>query len=131
MLRAMLSGGLIGPESNDFGPCFRRTTKMCRRFEVGYDFSSLIGADKVVRDLKPGSEAAKAGIREGDHFTYGVALDAVQADVNRQFTIQVTRDGTTFPITYLPRGEAVEAYQWEVDPAAPAGACHSQPGAAQ
>src|SRR3546814_4227728 len=83
MNRAMLSGGLIVPESNDFGPCFRRTTKMIRRFDVGFDFSSLIGADKVVRDLKPGSEAAKAGIREGDHFTYGVALDAVQADVNR------------------------------------------------
>src|SRR3546814_9192089 len=56
MHRAMLSGGLIVPESNDFGPCFRRTTKMIRRFDVGFDFSSLIGADKVVRDLKPGSD---------------------------------------------------------------------------
>src|SRR3546814_3983371 len=39
MHRAMLSGGLIVPESNDFGPCFRRTTKMIRRFDVGFDFS--------------------------------------------------------------------------------------------
>src|SRR3546814_17198743 len=50
MHRAMLSGGLIVPESNEFGPCFRRTTKMIRRFDVGFDFSSLIGADKVVSD---------------------------------------------------------------------------------
>src|SRR3546814_6472002 len=40
MNRAMLSGGLIVPESNDFGPCFRRTTKMIRRFDVGFDFRS-------------------------------------------------------------------------------------------
>jgi hypothetical protein len=44
---------------------------------------------------------------------YGVALDAVQAEVNRMLTLQVTRDGKTFTVTYLPRGEAVDAYQWE------------------
>jgi hypothetical protein len=33
--------------------------------------------------------------------------------VNRTLTLQVTRDGKTFPLTYLPRGAAVDAYQWE------------------
>ena len=61
----------------------------------------------------PDSEAAKAGLREGDTVNYGVALDAVQGEVQRTLTLQVTRDGKTFPITYLPRGEAVDAYQWE------------------
>jgi hypothetical protein len=71
----------------------------------------------------PDSEAAKAGLQEGDHVTYGVALDAVQADVNRTFTLHVTRDGRTFPITYLPRGEAVDAYQWERIPGVPDSQC--------
>ena len=115
--KAMLAGQLVVPESGDFGPCFRRTTRMIRRFDVGFDFASLIGAEKVVRGVKPDSEAAKGGLGEGDHFNYGVALDAVQGDVTRMFTLQVTRDGKITPITYLPRGEAVETYQWERDPA--------------
>lgn len=122
---AMLAGTLILPESGDFGPCFKRGTKMIRRFDVGFDFASLIGADKVVRGLKPGSEAERAGLREGDHISYGVALDGVQADANRLFTVQVTRGEKSFPITYLPRGEAVEAYQWKRDPAVPESACRN------
>ena len=111
--RSMLAGGLMLPESGDFGPCFRRTTKKIRRFELGFDPKSLIGTPHIVRGLMPDSEAARAGLREGDKVNYSVALDAVQADVHRTLTLQVTRDGKTFPIAYLPRGEAVDAYQWE------------------
>jgi predicted metalloprotease with PDZ domain len=111
--RSMMAGGLMLPESEDYGPCFRRTTKKIRRFDPGFDSKSLIGGEKIVHGLLPDSEAAKAGLREGDRVSYSVALDAVQAEVNRMLTLQVTRDGKTFPITYLPRGEAVDAYQWE------------------
>lgn len=111
--RSMMAGGLMLPESNDFGPCFRRTTKKIRRFELGFDPKSLTGGNKTIRSLMPDSEAAKAGLREGDDVSYGVALDAVQAEVGRTLTLQVTRDGRTFPVTYLPRGESVDAYQWE------------------
>jgi hypothetical protein len=71
----------------------------------------------------PNSEAAKAALRDGDVVSYGVALDGVQADVRRTLTLKVTRDGKTFPITYLPRGEAVDAYQWERIPGVPDSAC--------
>lgn len=124
--KSMLAGDLVLPESGDFGPCFRREIKMVRRFDVGFDFASLIGAKKIVHGLKQGSEAEKAGLRDGDNISYGVALDAVQGDVNRLFTAQVTRDGKSFPITYLPRGEAVETYQWERDPAVPESACRNR-----
>jgi rhamnogalacturonan endolyase len=111
--RAMLAGGLMLPESGDYGPCFRRTTKKIRRFEPGFDSRSLIGAEKTVHGLLPGSEAAKAGLRDGDVVSYSVAMDSLQGDPNRMLTLQVTRGGKTFPVTYLPRGEAVDAYQWE------------------
>jgi len=121
--RAMIAGQLMLPESDDYGPCFRRTTKNIRRFELGFDPKSLIGTPHIIRGLMPESEAAKAGLREGDKVNYGVALDAVQAEVNRMLTLQVTRDGKTFPITYLPRGEAVEAYQWERIPGTAENVC--------
>lgn len=111
--KSMLAGGLMLPESDGFGPCFHRTVKKIRQFDLGFDNASLLGDVKTIKGLKLGSEAEKAGLRDGDVISYGVALDAVQAEVNRRLTLQVTRDGKTFPLTYLPRGETVDAYQWE------------------
>jgi predicted metalloprotease with PDZ domain len=124
--RAMLAGELMLPESDDYGPCFRRTTKKIRRFELGFDPKSLIATPHIIHGLMPDSEAAKAGLRESDKVNYGVALDAVQGEVDRTLTLQVTRDGRTFPITYLPRGEAVDAYQWERIPGAAENVCKSK-----
>ena len=121
--RSMLSGGLMLPESDDFGPCFRRTTRKIRQFDLGFDNKSILGAEKIIQGLKPGFEAEKAGLRNGDIITYAVALDAVQGDVTRMLDLQVTRDGKTFPLRYLPRGDAVDAYQWERNPDMPANQC--------
>jgi predicted metalloprotease with PDZ domain len=119
----MLAGGLMLPEPGDFGPCFTRTTGKFRRFELGFDPKSLVGAVKTIRGLQSDSEAAKAGLRNGDVVTYSVALDGVQGDQDRKLTLQTTRDGKTFPITYLPRGEVVEAWQWARVPDVPDSAC--------
>ncbi len=119
----MIAGRLMLPQSGDFGPCFRRTTGMFRRFELGFDPGSLVGPVKTIRGLIPGSEADKAGLRNGDVVTYAVAMDAVQGAQTQTLTLKVTRDGRTFPLTYLPRGEQVEAWQWERVPGVPDDAC--------
>ncbi len=108
----MLAGALMLPEADDFGPCFTRTTAKVRRFEIGFEPKSLVGTTKTIRGLVAGSEAAKAGLKDGDVVTYAVAMDAVQGDPHQTLTLKVTRDGKTFPLTYLPRGEAVPVYQW-------------------
>lgn len=120
---AMLSGALMLPEADGFGPCFTRTTGKVRRFELGFEPKSLVGDVKTIRDLQPDSEAAKAGLRNGDVVTYGQALDGVQGEPTRELTLQVTRDGKTFPISYLPRAEEVEVYQWKRVSGVPDSAC--------
>ncbi|UAL12613.1 hypothetical protein [Caulobacter segnis] len=110
--QSMLAGALMLPEPDDFGPCFTRTTAKVRRFELGFEPRSLVGTTKTIRGLIPGSEAAKAGLKDGDVVTYAVAMDGVQGDPSATLTLKVTRDGKTFPLTYLPRGEAVAVYQW-------------------
>jgi predicted metalloprotease with PDZ domain len=119
----MLAGKLMVPQSGDFGPCFARTTGRFRRFDLGFDPKSLVGDVKTIRGLDPASEAARAGLKDGDVVTYAVALDSVQGDPQRTLTLRVIRDGRTFPITYLPRGETVEAYQWARVPGAPDSRC--------
>jgi predicted metalloprotease with PDZ domain len=122
---AMLAGQLMLPESEDFGPCFRRVTKKIRQFDLGFDNASFTTPVKVIQGLKPGSEADKAGLRNGDVVTYAVSLDQVQGDIKRTLDLKVTRDGKTFPVSYPPRGEAVDAYQWERVPGIPDSACHA------
>ena len=119
----MLAGRLMLPESGDFGPCFARTTGKFRRFDLGFEPKSLVGDVKTIRGLVAGSEAAKAGLRDGDVVTYSVAMDSVQGDPMRTLTLRVTRDGATFPITYLPRGETVDAWQWARVGGVPDGKC--------
>ena len=121
--RAMMTGQLMLPESDGFGPCFRRTTKRIRVFDMGFDNKSLLGADKTIQGLKPDSEAAKAGVRDGDKVVSGGASDSIQADVSRTVTLKLMRDGKPLSVTYLPRGEAVDAYQWERVAGVPESAC--------
>lgn len=122
---SMMAGRLMLPESDDFGPCFRRIVKKMRQFDLGFDNASIVSNPKIIRGLKADSAAAKAGLRDGDQVTYAVALDAVQGDLDRTLTLQVTRGNETFPITYRPRGAVVDAYQWERIPDVADAACSS------
>lgn len=120
---SMLAGGLMLPESEDFGPCFRRVVKRMRRFDLGFDNASFVSNPKVIQGLDPDSEAAKAGLRNGDQVSYAVALDSLQSKLERTLDLQVIRGGETFPVSYRPRGAEVDAYQWERVPDASASAC--------
>nr|WP_315401842.1 hypothetical protein [uncultured Duganella sp.] len=110
---SMLAGEVIVPESDDFGTCFKRGEKKVRRFELGFDPASLLGDIKIIRGLHAGSEAAKAGLRNGDVVTYAVAMDKIQGEQDARLTLNVTRDSRQFPVTYQPRGEPVQVWQWQ------------------
>jgi predicted metalloprotease with PDZ domain len=110
---SMLAGGVMVPDSNAFGPCFERTTAPFRRFDLGFDGKSLVSSPRIVTGLVAGSAAAAAGLRDGDEIVYPVGLDAVQSDQNATVTFQVRRNGNVSPVTYLPRGATIDAYQWK------------------
>jgi predicted metalloprotease with PDZ domain len=117
--RAMMSGKLVVPPSDAFGPCFERTTAPLRRYQLGFDSAVLMEPSRVVRGLIPGTAAARAGLRNGDRIVKPVPQDSIQADQGATLTLLIERDGRTFPITYLPRGETVPAYQWRRRPGVP------------
>jgi predicted metalloprotease with PDZ domain len=110
---AMLAGAEQLPPSDAFGPCFRRTTRPLRRYELGFDPKVLVEPKRVVRGLVAGSEAEKAGLKNGDEILKPVPQDGIQADQVARLTLDIRRDGRDFQVTYLPRGETVQAYQWE------------------
>ena len=122
---SMISGGVVRPESGDFGPCFRRIDAKLRRYQLGFKTTTSADGVKTVSELEAGSEAARAGVRNGDIVELSViTTEGVKRDPEATVTVQVTRDGKTFPVTYLPRTAATfDAYQWERVPGVPETAC--------
>jgi len=101
------------PASEAFGPCFRRVEKTLRRFDLGFGRESLFEEPRRVRGLVEGSEAAMAGLREGDTILRPMPLERVQADQDRKLRLPIQRGGEVLEIEYLPRGEPVQGYLWE------------------
>lgn len=109
---AVLTGRMPVPASHAFGVCFRRTVKPLRRYELGFDPAVLAEPRRVVRGLVAGSAAAAAGLRNGDEIVVPVPQDNIQGDQDARLMLTIRRAGSELPITYLPRGETVAAYQW-------------------
>jgi S1-C subfamily serine protease len=121
----MIEGRTVRPASDTYGPCFRRVDTMIRRYNLGYTVkppSDGRGA-YYVENLIHGSEAEKAGIRDGDQIVLRTNTDGAQRIPDMTLTVKITRDGKTFPVTYLPRAEPVESYQWVRDPSVPESRC--------
>jgi|GEM_PF-1924761 len=113
---AMLEGAVIELPAGTFGPCFERYTDTFLRYELGFPPEVLTEQPRRIRDLIPGSRAEQAGLREGDIITRPVPQDSVQGNQEATLTFSILREteaGTEeFDLTYLPRGEEAQAYQW-------------------
>ncbi|MCP8892068.1 hypothetical protein [Sphingomonas faeni] len=119
--RAFLNGQMPLPPSDAFGPCFQRTSVRLRRYDLGFDTAVLAEPQRIVRGLIAGSAAARAGLRDGDQVVTPVPQDQLQGTQGRELTLSVMRAGRVLPITYLPRGAAVDT--WQRVPGIPDSAC--------
>jgi hypothetical protein len=120
---AMLNGAIMLPEPQGFGPCFTRITQPMRRYQLGFDPKVLVEHKRIVRGLIAGSAADLAGVRNGDEITKPVPQDMIQGQQDGILTLELLRDGKPLTIHYLPRGEAVDAYQWTRTGKLPDSAC--------
>jgi predicted metalloprotease with PDZ domain len=110
---AFLDGAMPLPASDAFGPCFRRTSRPLRRYELGFLTDVLAEPKRIVRGLVPGSAAALAGLRDGDEIVDPVPQDGIQGEQKELLRLRVRRGDKVFPVAYLPRGETVDTWQWE------------------
>ncbi|MXO66179.1 peptidase M61 [Altererythrobacter endophyticus] len=113
---AMLNGAVQVPPSDAFGRCFTRVTKKLQRFDLGFEPALLASEDRVIEGLDPASNAAAAGLRNGDKVLNSFPTDSLQGDQEAMVTLKLRRGEKELDVTYLPRGEWVDAYQWEQVP---------------
>lgn len=116
--QAMVSGELIIPPETTFGPCLRVEESLVRPFQLGFDRMNL----GTVTGLETGSNAAVAGLKENDSIVRFTPLRHLRNNETAEMTITVVRDGAELEITYLPRGEEIQAWKW-VNTDAPDEAC--------
>ena len=77
----------------------------------------------MVRGLDPKSNAAQAGLHNGDKVISSTGITDLQEDQSALMTVQVERDGKPLEIRYAPRGPVVPGYQWARQPGKPDSAC--------
>lgn len=122
-LHAMLAGAAPLPASDAFGPCFERVSRPLRRYELGFAPAVLTESPRIVRELVAGSAAARAGVRNGDEITRPVGQDQIQGEQDGVLTLQLRRDGQPLTVAYVPRGEQVATWQWQLKPGADRTTC--------
>lgn len=110
--RAMLAGQRIELADDTFGPCFVKTSVPLGEFDMGYDFVASDANGRIVEGLEPGSNAALAGLRNGDVVKRGGAGDATQRDPQALVTLEVERAGQPMTIKYSARGRVLPIPRW-------------------
>ena len=89
--RSFLSGKPPLPASDAFGPCFRRTTRPMRRYELGFDTAVLAEPRRIVRGMQAGTAAAAAGLKNGDEILMPVPQDQLQGEQDAKIKLRVKR----------------------------------------
>jgi len=106
---AMTRGEVIIPRPDSLGPCFRVKAVDILPWDLGFDEMRL----GVVADLRAGSNAAKAGLADGDEIVSITSMKDVKDDETMPIDITIRRDGQVYSTSFLPRGSALPGYRWE------------------
>ena len=118
-----LGGQMPIPPPDAFGPCFTRTTAQVRRYELGFTPAVLREPQRIIRGLIAGSRAELAGLQNGDEIINPVPQDEIQGNQTELLKLDIRRKDQKFSISYLPRGDEVEVYQWARVRGVPDAAC--------
>lgn len=94
-------GETIGNFQDSLGKCFETSEIPIGKFELGFDYNTLVNENKVSGVL-PNSAAYKAGLRDGQKV---VGRSLYYNNPNQQADITIDENGTKKKFTYFPATE--------------------------
>lgn len=107
----MESGRLLVPDRDCF-PGFVPVKIQSGLFDPGFRNPLRIRAGEKIEGLDPASNAAKAGLMEGDVIAKTIAINDTYNSYDNYLVITVTREGKEIPIRFQPRKGSVVSYKW-------------------
>lgn len=108
---SMTTGTVIEPEPEIFG-CLVAEPFDVAPFELGFDPMRL---GKVTK-LREGSNAAKAGLQEGDIILAINTVEEMKKAPDNQTVMTVKRGDKIWDVSFLPRREKVPGWHWSTLP---------------
>ena len=81
----------------------------------GFDETVAFSDPKVVTGIRTGSNAYKAGLRNGDVILNKIDEWTLGWNEEQMAVLNVNRDGRTLEVRYLARGEETCAFHYEKD----------------
>lgn len=83
-------------------------------YDLGFDVSSFRSKGRRVQGLKPNSNAARAGVRDGDELVDHALPYHAARHSDRMLALPVVRESESLVFEYLPAGSSVATIHWEV-----------------
>jgi len=102
-------GGSIRIPETALGPCVQSYVEGSWKFDLGFDRKST---NHMVFAVEPGSEAFKAGLRDGQKL---VGWSVEVGDPSKQARLTIDAEDGKRVLTYYPRGPAVSLQQFKLD----------------
>ncbi len=109
----IVSGQTIPLPPNALGGCFSTAKRSFYAFDSGFDIDSLY-RDGRIRNVKDGSEAYQAGLRDGQTVLRSGTIDP--NDPDHAIDMTVLNSGMPKKVHYLPHGTQSEIDQYEIKP---------------
>ena len=111
----MMHGALIRPAPGAFGRCLVAKSITTGWFDLGFTGSTHLVPGTVITGLNPKSNAARAGLRNGDVLSVGIDLNQYTDRLARPMTLLVKRNSIAQSVTFDPHEGQGEAIQWHYD----------------
>jgi predicted metalloprotease with PDZ domain len=107
-------GGSIRVPETSLGSCVQSYVEASWKFDLGFDRQSTRSEEKKVLGVEPGSEAFKAGLRDGQKL---VGWSFNFGDPSKEVRLTIDADGDKRVLTYYPRGASASVQQFRFDSA--------------
>jgi predicted metalloprotease with PDZ domain len=107
-----LEGGSIQLPESSLVPCVHLHTEMIGKFELGFDRSSIMSDARQVVGVKRGSEAYKAGLRDGQEL---LGWSIYNGDPMKRVRLTIKTDNDKQVLTYYPQGPKTPIQQFIFD----------------
>ncbi|MBE1162343.1 hypothetical protein [Dyella acidiphila] len=122
----MMDGQLIMPAAGAFGTCLAGSATQVGIFDLGFAKPIRVMANEAVSGVVKGSNADKAGLRDGDVIAETIDINPIAGSFVSLIHIPIRRGTSPLMVSYNPRSGSVPGMNWRLSGAGAEQRCPHQ-----
>lgn len=112
--RNMMAGRLLMLAPDAFGRCLVGKAAKVGAFDLGFAKPVRVTAGQAIEGVKSGSNAAKAGLQDGDIISQDIDINPLASSFNAPMRLAVHREGKEKLVVYDPHSGSLDGMVWEL-----------------